>query len=125
MLRAAQRRLPGRVVRGDAASLPFRDGGAAVVCMIWLLHIVDDVDSVLAEAVRVLEPGGRLLTTVDKAAAHGHRTGAATDSSAAVEATLADLGAVPAGTTTFVGLGQGRRGAPDPVFTLRAFEKQA
>lgn len=125
MLRAAQRRLPGRVVRGDAARLPFQDGSAAAVCMIWLLHLVDDVDGVLAEAVRVLGPGGRLLSTVDKAASHGHDTSGATDSSTVLEAKLADLGATPAGQTTFVGLGQGRQRAPDPVFTLRAFEKRS
>lgn len=126
MLRAAQRRLPGRVVRADAARMPFPDGTAAVICMVWLLHLVDDVDAILAEAVRVLRPGGHLLTTVDKAAAHGRQAGTATDSSARVEAILHDLGAAPAGQTTFVGLGQGRgRGrVADPVFTLRAFEKQ-
>lgn len=123
MLRAAQRRLPGRVLRTDGARLPLPDACAAAVCMIWLLHLVDDVDAFLAEAVRVLVPGGRLITTVDKAAAHGDHSRVPTDSSEAVEASLRSVGALPVQQTSFVGLGLGRHGAADPVFTLRAFER--
>ena len=52
-----------RVVRGDAVRLPFADGGfEACVSQEAFLHI-DDKHAVLAEARRVLVPGGRLAFT--------------------------------------------------------------
>lgn len=123
MLRQAQRRLPARVLQADAVRLPFPDASVSAVVMVWLLHLVDEVESTIGEAMRVLAPGGRLVTTVDKALAHGVRDRPASDSSAVVAAVAARSGAVPAGETTFVGIGQGRQGRPDPVFTLRAFER--
>jgi len=125
MLRAAQNRLPGRVLRADARRLPFPDSSLGAVCMVWLLHLVEharDVERMLVEVVRVLAPGGRLVTTVDKAAAHGHHSRAPGDASAAVDAVLRRLGMRSVASTTFVGIGQGG-GRSDPVFTLRAFER--
>lgn len=122
MLRQAQRRLPPRVVQADAAQLPFPDRGVAAVLMVWLLHLVDDAEAMVGEAVRVLRPGGRLITTVDKARAHGWQDRAPADAAEVVEKVAARLGLLPAAETTFVGVGQGRD-RPDPVFTLRAFEK--
>lgn len=59
--RAARLGLPVRFAQADAAALPFDDGGfdTAVIC--FSLCGVDDVRAVLAEAVRVLRPDGRLL----------------------------------------------------------------
>jgi SAM-dependent methyltransferase len=70
MLRAAAPRLDGAVVRGDSRQLPFRSASVDAVTVIWLLHLLPDARPVIAEAARVLRPGGVLVTTVDKAAAH-------------------------------------------------------
>ncbi|MPZ95725.1 MAG: methyltransferase domain-containing protein [Propionibacteriales bacterium] len=118
MLRRAVERLPGRGVQADAARLPLADGCVDAVAMVWLLHLVDHPEQVLAEAVRVLTPGGTLVTTVDKRAAHGHPVDEhAGDSRPRVEATLRALGAEPAGSTTFAGVGQ----QGEPVYSLVAF----
>ncbi|NEB79499.1 class I SAM-dependent methyltransferase, partial [Streptomyces sp. SID14478] len=50
--------------------LPFADGTFDAVTSVWLLHLLDDAAPVIAEAARVLRPGGVYLTTVDKSAAH-------------------------------------------------------
>jgi len=62
MLGAARRRRPGALlVRADAAALPLADGvGDAVVCGFALRNFVA-IPPVLAEAARVLKPGGRLV----------------------------------------------------------------
>jgi SAM-dependent methyltransferase len=49
-----------RVVRGDAAALPFADCTFPSVATMWISTDVDDFGAVLAEAARVLVPG-RLL----------------------------------------------------------------
>lgn len=125
MLRLASARLPGAVVRSDAAALPLADASVDAVTMLWLLHLLDadTVGRVLAEAVRVLRPGGCVVTTVDKDAASF-----AVDSDVAAvlgPATARYLrpptdaidtlirygeahGLVPDGRCTFVGYGQGR-----------------
>ncbi|MGW4055514.1 class I SAM-dependent methyltransferase [Streptomyces sp. NPDC004779] len=119
MLRAARRRLPGRVVRADARRLPFRDGSLDAVCAVWLLHLVPYTGEIVAEAARVLRPGGVLAVTVDKDAAHDvgsdidallrpHRTAsAAHDRAGRLETLAAAHGLAPAGTTVFTGHGQG------------------
>jgi len=48
------------VVQGDAAALPFADGTFPAVATILISTDVDDFTAVLAEAHRVLAPGGRL-----------------------------------------------------------------
>jgi hypothetical protein len=125
MARVAAARLPGGVVCGDAARLPLLDGSADAVTMIWLLHLLDQADSaaVLAQAARVLRPGGTLLTTVDKNHAAYHTGGDVAallgpvrdahtpPQSDALDRVLevgAGLGLAMAGRTTFAGLGQGR-----------------
>lgn len=45
----------------DALTLPFEDGSFDVLIMAQVLLYVDDVPRALAEAIRVLKPGGRLL----------------------------------------------------------------
>ncbi|GAA4882669.1 class I SAM-dependent methyltransferase [Kitasatospora terrestris] len=66
MLAAAAQRLPGGLVRADATRLPLVRGSVDAVVTVWLLHLLPDPLPVLAEAARVLHPGGVLVTTVDK-----------------------------------------------------------
>ncbi|MBC9713421.1 class I SAM-dependent methyltransferase [Streptomyces sp. TRM66268-LWL] len=70
MAARAAERLPGRVVLGDGTRLPFAAGAFDAVSAVWLLHLLPDVEPVLAECARVLRPGGVLLATVDKDAGH-------------------------------------------------------
>lgn len=59
--RAATLGQPVRLVQGDAAALPFpAETFDSVVCTFGLCAVPDD-SQVLAESVRVLRPGGRLL----------------------------------------------------------------
>ncbi|GAA2876780.1 class I SAM-dependent methyltransferase [Nonomuraea rubra] len=114
-----------RVVLGDGRRLPIRDRSVDAVTTIWLLHLLDDARPVLAEAARVLRPGGVFVTTVDKRAAHGHAgAGESADRPELVVAELAGHGLRPAGESRFVGHGQGRPGGPDPVFRLLSFTSQ-
>ncbi|MGD1223572.1 class I SAM-dependent methyltransferase [Streptomyces krungchingensis] len=119
MARTAASRLPGAVVLGDSRRLPFADGSFDALTVIWLLHLLADAEAVVAEAARVLRPGGVLVTTVDKDAAHHvdsdidvlaapYRTGPATDEAALVTAYAAAHGLLPSGTARFPGHGQGR-----------------
>ena len=68
MTRIAATRMPGRAAIADATSLPLRTGWAGAVTIIWLLHLLGPEDSaaVIAEAARILRPGGMLITTVRK-----------------------------------------------------------
>ena len=50
-------------VVADAAALEFDDGSFDVVLALNLLHLVDDLDTVLAELVRVLRSGGFLVAS--------------------------------------------------------------
>jgi ubiquinone/menaquinone biosynthesis C-methylase UbiE len=132
MLRVAAGRVPGRVTAGDATVLPLADACADAVTIVWLLHLLPDAAPVLAECARVLRPGGVLLTTVDKSAAHRAAEGLAdpegaaraSDARARVERLAAGLGLVPHGETTFLGHGQGWPGTP-PVYTVVGFVKPA
>ncbi|WP_256788898.1 class I SAM-dependent methyltransferase [Frankia sp. AvcI1] len=60
MLAQARGRLPGRIVRADAAALPLRTATVDACLAVHVLHLVGDPDRVLAEVARVLRPGGRL-----------------------------------------------------------------
>ncbi len=59
-LRIAQGR-SCQIVQGDAAALPFADGTFPTVATMWISTDVDDFAAVLAEAARVLTPGGLLV----------------------------------------------------------------
>jgi len=50
-----------QVVQGDGAALPFADRTFPTVVALWISTDVDDFGAVLAEASRVLAPGGLLL----------------------------------------------------------------
>lgn len=59
---------PVRLVEADAASLPFDPATFDDVITIWFLEHVRGPERVIAEAMRVLKPGGRLiLVEVDNA----------------------------------------------------------
>jgi SAM-dependent methyltransferase len=123
MLSVAAARLPGRVLRGDAARLPVASDAFDAVLMVWLLHLLPDPLPVLNEAARVAGPGGRVITTVDKGAAmfaqpsdvaevtarwrQAHSPQAA-DRYSLVASALEQRGLRPAGESTFPGIGQGR-----------------
>lgn len=47
------------VVLADMRALPFRDGTFAEVTHLWCLYHVDDPQTAIGEAMRVLQPGGR------------------------------------------------------------------
>ncbi|MFD5814341.1 methyltransferase domain-containing protein [Streptomyces sp. NPDC127038] len=119
MARRAAERLPGAAVRADARRLPFSAGSFDAVCAVWLLHLLDDARPVVAEAARVLRPGGVFVTTVDKDAAHHVGSdidaltvrwyaGHAEDGSERMTEYAAEHGLVPSGTALFRGHGQGR-----------------
>lgn len=124
MVRLAAQRLPGQAIQAEAGRLPLADASVDAVTSIWLLHLLptaEAVQDVLAEVARVLRPGGRYVTTVDKAAAraaHGGRP--VLDHRPDVGAALAQLGLDEAGSAEFVG------GTPDadgtqPRYTLVAY----
>lgn len=110
------------VVLADAARLPVRPASLDAVSAVWLLHLLRGpglVPAVIAEAGRVLRPGGVFVATVDKDSAHdvgsdidavfaAHLTPTPSDASGEVEAYAARAGLRPAGEARFTGHGQGR-----------------
>ncbi|WP_194908718.1 class I SAM-dependent methyltransferase [Catenulispora rubra] len=127
MLALARPRLDGRgtAVRGDATRLPVASRSVDAVTFMWLLHLVDEpvVTAAIAEAARVLRPGGVMVTTVDKNSAQFETSSDVGDILRAAQRELAppasdgmervrDLAAAaglgPAGTAGYVGHGQGR-----------------
>jgi ubiquinone/menaquinone biosynthesis C-methylase UbiE len=126
MLALADERLPGRAVLASAERLPVRDESVDVVLTIWLLHLltVPVADEIVAEAARVLRPGGHLVTTVDKDLAHGRvrRTGADAADRVAMVAARHWLHLV--GQESFSGRSAwGSVSGGDPVFPLAAYRK--
>jgi ubiquinone/menaquinone biosynthesis C-methylase UbiE len=127
MLERARLRLPGRVAAGVADRLPLADRCCDVVTLIWLLHLLDvpTADRVLAEAARVLRPGGHLVATVDKDLAHGTVRRRASDHRERVELVARRFGLSFVGGTSFAGRSRwGSVTGGDPVFPLVAFRKQ-
>ncbi|ROQ35367.1 methyltransferase family protein [Streptomyces sp. PanSC19] len=131
MVRVAAGRAPGRAVRADARRLPLPDASLDAVAAVWLLHLVPFATDIVAEAARVLRPGGVLVVTVDKDAAHDvgsdvdailrpHRSaGAASDRADLITASAAAHGLHPGPGTRFTGHGQGST-PRDTVRKLRA-----
>ena len=72
MARLARRRI-GAVVLADVRRLPLPAAAVDAVSAVWLLHLLRGdgvVREVVAEAARVLRPGGVFVATVDKDAGH-------------------------------------------------------
>jgi len=124
MAAVAAGRLPGRVALGNVTRLPLASGSVDVVTMVWLLHLLPagDVAQAVAEAGRVLRPGGLLVTTAGKNDAAFAQVDDVVAIVGPVRARfdhdqtdrldrLTDLarrrGLSPAAQTTFVGTGQG------------------
>jgi ubiquinone/menaquinone biosynthesis C-methylase UbiE len=126
MATVAEGRLPGRITLGNVTRLPLASGSVDVMTMVWLLHLLRpaEVAAALAEAGRVLCPGGLLITTVGKNDAAFDD--AAFDDAAAIVAPVRARfdkdqtdrldrvlavgerhGLTLAAQTTFVGMGQG------------------
>lgn len=67
MLRAARARLEGapnvEIRRGELEALPIEDGTLDLACLVLVLPYLAEPGVALAEAARVLKPGGRLLLT--------------------------------------------------------------
>ncbi|MFD4139811.1 class I SAM-dependent methyltransferase [Streptomyces sp. NPDC058572] len=133
MARKAVERTGGDVVLGDVRRLPMRAAAVDAVSAVWLLHLVREAAAVVAEAARVLRPGGVFITTVDKDAGHDVESdidavlapyrsfGEAFDRSDLMERHAAECGLRPAGRARFAGHGQGRtpRGAADALLAGR------
>jgi SAM-dependent methyltransferase len=124
MAKAAAARLPGRVLIGDVTKLPLAANQADAAIFIWLLHLLspDGSAAAIAEAARILRPGGTLITTVNKRDAAFHdgddasvlarrfRPPAETEAADDEERVMklaAQHGLAPAGTVSFPGIGQG------------------
>ena len=125
MLRVAGRRLPGRVLQATATRMPLRSGSVDLVTTIWLLHLlpVADADRVLAEAARVLRPGGAFVTTVDKDLAHGRVRRTNGDHRERVEQVARRLGLVHTGSTVFEAATQWAAGPAGQRFAVAAFRR--
>lgn len=109
------------VVLASATRLPVRSGSLDAVTAVWLLHLLREpgaVAAVVAEAARVLRPGGVFVATVDKDSAHDvgsdidallapHLTRDPADSTAEVTAHAAAAGLRPGAEARFTGHGQG------------------
>jgi ubiquinone/menaquinone biosynthesis C-methylase UbiE len=126
MLILAGERLPGRALVASADQLPVADASVDLVTMVWLLHLlpVPVADTALAEAARVVRPGGHVVTTVDKDLAHGRlrRTGA--DAADRVAAVLARRRLHLVGQESFSGRSTwGSVAGGDPVFPVAAYRK--
>jgi SAM-dependent methyltransferase len=61
MLARARARLGPRVALGDALALPVAPSAVDNVVFVAALHAIGDVSGAVAEAARVLRPGGRLI----------------------------------------------------------------
>ncbi|MFT3765661.1 MAG: class I SAM-dependent methyltransferase [Minicystis sp.] len=73
-LRAARARLgtEARLLQGRAQALPFPDGSFDVVTCHLALMLMDPVEEAIAEARRVLAPGGRFAAVVSDREGSGH-----------------------------------------------------
>lgn len=125
MLQVARRRLPGRVLQAAATRLPVRAGSVDLVTTIWLLHLLSsaDADRVLAEAARVLRPGGAFVTTVDKDLAHGRVRRTNGDHRGRVEQVARRVGLAFTGSTVFEATTQWASGPDGQRFPVAAFRR--
>jgi ubiquinone/menaquinone biosynthesis C-methylase UbiE len=126
MLQVAAGRLPGRALLCSAQSLPLRDDCLDLVTTIWLLHLlpVPAADAVIAEASRVLRPGGHLVTTVDKDLAHGRVRRTNGDHADRVAAVAGRNALAFVGSTAFTGDTRWSSARGGQVFPVSAFRRR-
>ena len=67
MMRSAVDRLGHRVALADVDRLPLADDSVDTAFFVWVLHLVHDPSITLAEAARVVRPGGRIVTITNNA----------------------------------------------------------
>lgn len=92
MVRRARRRVPkARVELGSAEDIPFPDATFTHVLALATFHHWVDRDTGLSEAIRVLEPGGRLMI-VEKWLAQGTGHGLSTGDAEVLAARLEEMG---------------------------------
>ncbi|MFF0344161.1 Maf family nucleotide pyrophosphatase [Kribbella sp. NPDC004875] len=109
MLRHARVRLPGHVAAADAGRLPIADRRCDAVVAVWLLHLLDDSEPVIAEVARVLRTDGVFVTTTEKTDASRYADGRgpndtrSQDSLAHLVAVAARHGLALDSATTFAG----------------------
>ncbi|WP_433166402.1 Maf family nucleotide pyrophosphatase [Kribbella sp. CA-247076] len=127
MLRHAKVRLPGHVAAGDAGRLPVAERRCDAVVAVWLLHLVEDSEPIIAEVARVLRPGGVFVTTTEKTDAGRYADGRGPteyrshDALSHLVATAARYGLTLDAATTFPGP---RRTSGDvPVYPVVRFRR--
>ena len=92
--KAAAAGLPAPVVlRGDATRLPFRDACVDAVLEVHVLHLVPDWELALAEARRVLAPGGVVL--IGRGSSHRGKEGPRAETLRRFDRLVAELGGGP------------------------------
>jgi septum formation protein len=127
MLRHAKVRLPGHVAIADASQLPIADRRCDAVLAIWLLHLVDESDQVLAEVSRVLRPDGVFITTTEKSESSRYAAGRtpnenrSEDALPLLVARAAQYGLYLDGATTFPGPARGNTAVP--IYPLIRFRR--
>ncbi|MEV5967959.1 Maf family nucleotide pyrophosphatase [Kribbella sp. NPDC051952] len=127
MLQRARVRLPGHVAAADAKTLPIADRRCDAVVAIWLLHLLEDSEPIVAEVARVLRPGGVFITTTEKSDAGRYADGRgpnelrSQDALTHLVAAAARHGLVLDGATTFPG--PRRTNDETPVYPLVRFRR--
>jgi septum formation protein len=127
MLQHARVRLPGHVAAADATRLPIADRRCDAVVAVWLLHLLNNSEPVIAEVARVLRTDGVFITTTDKSDASRYADGRGPDENRSQDA-IAHLVAVAAryglvldAATTFNG--PTRNTGESPVYPLVRFRR--
>lgn len=129
MLHHARIRLPGHVAAANATQLPIADRRCDAVLAIWLLHLLDNSDQVLAEVSRVLRPDGVFITTTEKpeasryAAGRGPNDRRSEDALPLLVARAAQYGLYLDGATSFPGPARGNTAVP--LYPLIRFRRSA
>lgn len=127
MLRRARVRLPGHVAAADATRLPVADRRCDAVVAVWLLHLLNDSEPVIAEVARVLRTDGVFVTTTEKSDASRYADSRVPDETRSQDAlshlvaTAARYGLALDGATTFPG--PPRTTGNAPVYPLVRFRR--
>jgi septum formation protein len=127
MLQRAKVRLPGHLAAADATRLPVTDRRCDAVVAVWLLHLLDDSEPVIAEVARVLRTDGVFITTAEKTDAsryaddRGPNDTRSQDALAHLVAVAARHGLALDGATTFPG--PVRNTGESPTYPLVRFRR--